>query len=167
MDAHIKAVPRCAQCCHRLGGGGQAQAREHIGGLRANQSQGRLFAERDEFHIVHDDEVVKMGEELLLLICGNHQFQRIAVTGDSQVALNAPLRVQHQVPCIGVAAQVVDGVGDHAAEPAEAVFAAHGCTSEPTQIVRRRAREQRRCFPFRRVQSRRGQNPSISGELFS
>ena len=46
--------------------------------LRPGQPQGRLArqgSQRHQFHIVHDDEVVEVGQQAVVLIGGNLQFQ--------------------------------------------------------------------------------------------
>ena len=115
---------------------GQAEAAKHLVGQRTGKAQGRLAASSSgQFHVVHDDEVLKMGDQLFVLVGGHLQFQRIFIAPDVQVALDAALGVEHQVPCAGMRGQVVDHVGHHAAEPAETVLAVDGNAAQPSQIV--------------------------------
>jgi len=106
-----------------------------------------------------------MRHQPFVLIGGNFQFQRVVFAPHSQVALDASLGVQHQVPCAAIRGQIVHHVGDHAAQPAEAVFSAHGHAPLPAQIVAGRARHQRLYFHGWRVQLPWGQCAAINGKF--
>jgi len=150
-----------------------------------------FFAERNQFHIVHNDELVQMGQQLLKLICGNLQLelgfagewgsqQRVATDGrrgggaaplrrsflsaapHREIALDVTLRIEQQVPRAGVGKEIVDGVGDHSAEPAKSIRSANGHAAHPAEIVDRRPGCQRRRFRFRRVQLCGGQYAAVN-----
>jgi hypothetical protein len=151
-------------------------------------------AQRNKFHIVHDNEVVQVRHQLLELIGRNLQLQpglpgkrrsgkrvgfaraRIrnipaerrklfVFAPHRQVALNASLRVEHQVPRPGVRKQVVHSVGDHSAEPAEAVFAAHGYAPHPSQVVQGGSVNQSLYFCLRRVQHSWGKRTTVGNSF--
>ncbi len=152
---------------------GQCQPRQQISGQRTGKPHCRLAglrtigvqAQRHQLHIVHDDEAVQVSQQLFVLVGGNFQFQRVPVAPHVQVALNASLRIENKIPCSGVLFKAFHRVGDHAVEPAEAVFAAHRHAPQPAQIVNRDPGKQRRCFFFRCVQLLRGQYAAISLKL--
>jgi hypothetical protein len=137
--------------------------------------------------------VIQMRQQRLVLIGGDHQLelgfagegsaqhwvgafcsgvgiavQRRLLFGsapDGQVALDASLRIQHQVPCAGVGKQIVDRIGDHAAQPAEAVLPAHAHAAQPSQVVQRGALGQCGCFPARLVKLTWGQHSTVGTDL--
>ena len=107
-----------------------------------------------------------MGQQAVVLIGGNLQLARFfALAPYVQVTLNAPLRIEHQVPGAAIYGQIVHRVCDHAAKPAEAVLAAHRDAPQPAQVVRGSSEGQRRCFPGWRVQLPRGQHTAIGDKL--
>jgi hypothetical protein len=109
--------------------------------------------------------VVQVAQQPVVLIGRNLQFQLFSFAPDSEVALNAALRIQHQVPCAGIGSKVVDRVGHHAAQPAKAIFAAHGHALEPPKVVNRGSKGQRRRFRGGRVQLTWCERASISNEF--
>ena len=72
-----------------------------------------------------------------------------------KVALDAALSVENQVPGAGGGAQIVHGIGNHAAEPAEAVLAADLYATQPSQIVEGGIGNQRLYFGRESVQLNR------------
>ena len=172
LDGQIETVPLKPGALHGIREKRQAQPLENFGGLRAGDSDGRLsacaagrlFAERHQLHIVHDDELVEVRQQLLELPCFNYQLQArlpgkggaehgivlfsgvrirrsslgrllLIVAPHGKVALDATLGVQHQVPCAGVWKQIVYGVGDHSAQPAKTVCAANVYAPQPAKVV--------------------------------
>jgi hypothetical protein len=77
---------------------------------------------------------------------------RVSSVSPSRQTVRSPwmrpcaLSTRFHAPAFG---QVVHHVGDHAAEPAEAVFSAHGHAAQPAQVVARGFRTPGRLFPRR------------------
>src|ERR1035437_2478627 len=118
VSAHhpeIQTVPLDARAGERFRKRGQAEPGQNLIDQRTRQSQRGLAVEGGQFHIVHDDEVFEVGNEFFVLIGGNLQFEFIAVAPDMQVAQDAPLRVEYQVPGAGIGGKVIDHVCNHAA----------------------------------------------------
>ena len=86
--------------------------------------------------------MLQVGQETIELVGGNFQLQLVLFTPNREVALNAPLSIEDEVPRACVASEVSDGVGDHTAQPAETVFAAHSHALQPAQVVTCRSRGQ-------------------------
>lgn len=153
-----------------------------------------LLAERHQLNVVHDDELIQVGQYAIDLVGRNLHFQPrfagkrrsqqaiallaarsggaaalgrklLAAAPDGEVAEDVALDVEHEVPCAGVGEEVVDGVGDHSAQPAEAVGAADGDPAHPAQIVNGGSGGQRRYFHVRRVQPLRGQRSAVNGRF--
>ena len=75
-----------------------------------------------EFDVVHDDEVVEVGEEAGELVAvGFEQDASRRSSEGGEVALDAALGVEDEVVVALAGGEVLDGVGDHAVEPADAV----------------------------------------------
>jgi hypothetical protein len=81
-----------------------------------------LVADVGELDVVHDDEVVEVGEERGDLVAGGFEQDGIFEQEGGEVALDAALGVEDEVVA-ALAGGELDGVGDHAVEPADAVGA--------------------------------------------
>jgi len=139
LNAQIHPVPLEVGAGHSLGEHGQTNPCQNLIRRWPGQPKPNFSTHWNQFYIVHDDEALKMAQQALILVGGDFEFQRVTLAPDREVALNAPLRIQNQVPRAGVIAQIVDGVGDHPAQPAEPVFSAHFHAPQPAQIVARRS----------------------------
>jgi len=102
----------------------QAECLEDRGCLRAREKQAdALGGDVGEFDVVHDDEVVEVDEELLDLIAAGLEQEGVFEKKGGEVALDAALGVEHEVVATLAGGELLDGVGDHAVEPAQAVGA--------------------------------------------
>src|SRR5271163_3151050 len=76
-----------------------------------------------KLHVIHNDEVVEMGEESRSLGLIGIQQQRIGGAVDVCVTLNAPLGIEDEVVAASAFGKGQDGVRNHAVEPAQAILA--------------------------------------------
>ena len=76
-----------------------------------------------EFDVVHDDEVVEVGEEWGDLVAGGFEEDLVFEGEGGEVGLDAALGVEGEVVVALAGREGLDGVGDHAVEPADAVAA--------------------------------------------
>ena len=86
-------------------------------------------------------------------------------TPHHEVALDAALRVEDQIPRSRIGGQVLYHVSDHTAEPTEPVAALHGHPSMPAQIVEGTSRSQHLYFLGARVQFKRGKYTAIGNRF--
>jgi hypothetical protein len=77
------------------------------------------------------------------------------------IALDASLRIQHQVVGAGLVGKRFDSIGDHAAQPAEAIFAAYRDALQPAQIMDRYARKKCSSFDVWSVQLLWGERAAV------
>jgi len=84
---------------------------------------GAIVGDVGEFYVVHDDEAVEEGEEVGDLCGGGFEEKGVWCCEDVGVALNAALNAEEEVVVPLAGLELLDGVGDHAVEPADAVFA--------------------------------------------
>jgi hypothetical protein len=121
-------------------------------GFRPGEANRSNAFDRRQLNVIHDDEAIEMREEPAVLISGNFDFQFVMAAPRHQIALDAALRVEHKIPCAAICRQIVDGVGNHATEPAEAVFSAHLDAAQPTEVMHRRGESKCSDFGLGRVQ---------------
>ena len=76
-----------------------------------------------KLHIIHNDEVVEMGKQARGLGAVGVEQEIAGTAVDVSVALDASLGVEDEVVVTLALGQRLDGVGDHAVEPAKTVFA--------------------------------------------
>ena len=106
----------------------------------------QLVADVGDLDIVHDDVAVEDGGDGgRLLAIGGHQQIVAAIVGD-QFALIASLGVQQKAVNAVIQRQIANVVGDHAVQPAHAVFAAEHQFGLPAQVEQAAALEQRAKF---------------------
>src|SRR5579863_6587316 len=80
-----------------------------------------------------------------------------------EIALDATLGIEDQVPGAAAGWQVLHHVGDHAAEPANTVFTANGNAAQPAEVVEGGGGNQRLYFAGSRVQLSRRKRAVVLG----
>ena len=101
--------------------------------LRPSDRNSRaLDADVGKLHIVHDDEAIEESNECRKALTIGLEKESVRLSKRGEVALNASLRVEHEVVAAFAGRKTCDGVGDHAVEPADAVFAGD---SDPANVV--------------------------------
>ena len=88
-----------------------------------DQDSRALVGDVGEFNIVNDDEVVEVGQKCFDLIATGFEQDGIRQQEGGEVALNAALSVEHEVVAALAGREFLDGIGDHAIEPADTVLA--------------------------------------------
>jgi hypothetical protein len=88
-----------------------------------DEEAGTLGRDVREFDVVHDDEVVEVGEEWGDLVAGGFEEDGVFEGEGGEVGLDAALGVEGEVVVALTRRERLDGVGDHAVEPADAVGA--------------------------------------------
>ena len=76
-----------------------------------------------------------MRQQARILVAGNLQLDHVAVAPCHEIALNATLRIQHQVPGSTIRRKLLHSVRNHAAEPAKSVLAAYSHAPHPAKVV--------------------------------
>ena len=105
------------------------------GSRAGDEDAGALVADVGELDVVHDDEVVEVGHERVQLPAAGFEEDGVRLKKCGEVALDAALGVEHEVVAAVAGREFLDGVGDHAVEPADAVLAGD---SDPAGLVERR-----------------------------
>ncbi len=126
-----RAMPEDSEERERAFRDWEADLGEESGGFRSGETN---TAARDcgEFYVVHDDKAVEKGEDVVCLCASGFEedaFWRGEGGGD---ALDAPLGVKEEVEAALTGGEILNGIGDHAVEPANAVFAGD---LDPAEIV--------------------------------
>ena len=88
-----------------------------------------------ELNIVHDDEVVEEGHQGGELGRSCFDKESVWLGEDVGVALDSALDAKEKVVISFAGLELLDGVGGHAVEPADAVFAGY---AEPSGAIERR-----------------------------
>jgi hypothetical protein len=101
LNAQIHPVPLEVGAGHSLGEHGQTNPCQNLIRRWPGQPKPNFSTHWNQFYIVHDDEALKMAQQALILVGGDFEFQRVTLAPDREVALNAPLRIQNQVPRAG------------------------------------------------------------------
>ena len=175
-DQHLRSVPLCARLYRRIAQSGQPQSRQDPACIRSGHTDSGFAFQRNQVHVVHDDEMVQVGEDLVVLESLDLELEIVAVTaavpgdrsprgvfspwggGDGslslgwftphhKVALDAALRIERQIPRSRAGSQVLYHVSDHTAEPTEPVAALDGHAPKPAQIVKGRIQIEAPLFP--------------------
>ena len=101
--------------------------------MRAGEEEtGLSAADVSQFDVVHDDEAVEEGHQGGELGGGCLDEEGVGFGEDVGVALNAALDAEDEVVAAVAGFEVLDGVGHHAVEPADAVLA---CYANPARVI--------------------------------
>ena len=76
-----------------------------------------------QLYVVHDDEAVEDSHEAWELCGGGFEEEGVGFSEDVGVALNAALDAENETVGAFAGFQILNGVCDHAVEPADSVFA--------------------------------------------
>ena len=85
-------------------------------------------------NVVHDDEAVEESHQVRELFRSCFDKESVWLGEDVGVALDAALDAEKEIVISFAGLELLDGVGDHAVEPADAVFAGN---AEPTGVFER------------------------------
>src|SRR5271163_5304354 len=87
-----------------------------------------------ELYIIHNDEVIEMGKQARGLGAVGVQQDVAGPSIDVAISLDAPLSIEDEIVVAVTLGEGLDGVRDHAVEPAKAVFAGDADAGAIAQI---------------------------------